>query len=167
MNRFTSFAIAVALSILAGSASAQGARDIIGAWTLVSNTFEKDGKSTDAFGPNPKGTAFFDGNGRFAITIMRADLPKIAASSRDSATTDESQAVVKGSIAYFGTYAVNEADKAIVIQVEGATFANWTGTTQKRQFTFAGDQLRLINASPSASSGIAVITWQRAKKPAS
>ena len=35
--------------------------------------------------------------------------------------------MVQGSIAYFGTYSVNEAEKVISVQIEGSTFANITG----------------------------------------
>jgi hypothetical protein len=49
-------------------------------------------------------------------------------------TPGENKAVVQGSIAYFGTYSVNEADKVITAQIEGSTFAKLIGgaTTQAR-----------------------------------
>jgi hypothetical protein len=31
------------------------AKDLVGTWTIVSVTFEKDGKKTDFYGPNPQG----------------------------------------------------------------------------------------------------------------
>jgi hypothetical protein len=117
----------------------------------------KDGKTIDNFGPNPKGTLTLTSDGRFAAISMSADLSKFA-SSRENATAEESLSIVKGSLAYFGSYRVDEVDKTIVSQIEGSTFPNWTGTTQKRSFRLSGDQLQLIN--PLTSS---TITFQRAK----
>ena len=151
----------LALSLAAGAAMAQPSREIVGAWTMVSNTTEKDGKTVDNFGPDPKGSAFFDEHGRFAFVIVRGDLPRIASNNRAQASDEEAQAVLKGSIAYFGSYVVNDTDRQIEMRVEGATFPNWTGTLVKRQFAFAGDQMRLINASPSTGAGTGVIVWRR------
>ena len=84
---------------------------------------------------------------------MRADLPKFS-QSRENATAEESLAVTKGSLAYFGTYTVSE--RSIVSKIEGSTFPNWMGETQKRPFTISGDELRIIN--PLTSS---TIVWRR------
>jgi hypothetical protein len=54
------------------------------------------------------------------------------------------------SIAYFGTYSVNEADKSYTVQVEGATFPNWAGTAQRRGLSISGDELTFINSAGSA-----------------
>jgi len=145
----------VAVLACAGGANAQSAKDLVGAWTLVSNIAERDGKTIDNFGPNPKGILIFHSNGHYSVIVMRADLPRFAA-SREKATTDEGLAVVKGSLAYFGTYTVDEGGKTLVSKIEGSTFPNWTGETQKRPFVLSGDQLKLIN--PLTSS---TITWQR------
>jgi Lipocalin-like domain len=156
MERWTTLAIAtVAALVFASGASAQAT--LVGSWIQVSNTTERDGKTIDNFGPNPKGILIFAGDGRFAAISMRADLLKFA-SSRENATMEESLSVVRGSLAYFGTYRVDEVEKTIVSQIEGSTFPNWTGTTQKRSFMLSGDQLKLIN--PLTSS---TITFQRTK----
>jgi hypothetical protein len=138
-------------------ADAQSAKDLVGTWKLVSNVAERDGKIVDNFGPSPKGILILHGNGHYSVMVMRADLPKFA-SSREKATADEALGVVKGSLAYFGTYTVDEGGKMLISKIEGSTFPNWTGETQKRPFVLAGDQLKLIN--PLTSS---TITWQRIK----
>ena len=54
MKRFAILAFATAAWLIcAGSASAQCTKNIIVSWLLVSNTTEKDGKSTGTFGPKP------------------------------------------------------------------------------------------------------------------
>lgn len=156
----TLLAFAVATPI--ATASAQTAKDLVGAWTLVSVTLERDGKAIDFFGPNPKGSQIFDASGRFSITVTRSDLPKFASPNREAATADESQKVVHGSIAYFGTYTVNEAEKSMALQIEGATFPNWMGASQKRLYVIAGDQLTITNPTTSAGAGVAKVVWKRA-----
>jgi hypothetical protein len=91
-------------------ASAQAtAKDLVGTWTLVSITIERDGKKIDFYGPNPQGQAMYDANGRVSSIITRSDLPKFASNNRQSGTPEENKVVVQGSIAYFGTYTVDEA----------------------------------------------------------
>ena len=98
---------------------------LIGTWTLISvHSVGNDGSRVDAFGPNPKGIVTYTSDGHFAFINTRSGLPKLEANSRDQGTPEEYKAIVQGSIAYFGTYTVNEEDKIIGLQVEGSTFAN-------------------------------------------
>ena len=169
MNRRTTLALGTMATLflglvpLAGHAVAQTAKDLTGTWTLVSITNDQGGKKSEPFGPNAKGVQVFDSNGHFSIMIIRSDLPKLASNNREMATADESQKVMHGSIAYFGTYKANDADKSIAMQVEGATFANWTGTVQKRTFVISGDQVTITNAAPSVGAGVNTLVWKRVK----
>lgn len=136
---------------------------LIGTWLVVSNvTTSPDGTKVDTFGPNPKGIFIYESNGRFAIISIRAGIPKFASDNRSTGTADENKAVVQGSIAYFGTYSVNEADKSLTAQVESATFPNWVGDTQKRKIAISGDDLTFLNPGGSAG-GSAEIKLKRAK----
>jgi len=103
-----------------------------------------------------------DVNGRYVLVIARADLPKVASNNRTMATPEESQAIVQGSIAHFGTVSVNAADQTITFKIETSLFPKWDGTEQKRPFTVTGDELTYTV--PSASGGgTATVVWQRAK----
>jgi hypothetical protein len=93
-------------------APAQSAKNVLGTWTLVSAISEKDGNKSDTFGAGAKGALSLDASGRYMITIIGADLPKFASNNRAAGTADENKAVVGKSIAHFGTYSVNEADKS-------------------------------------------------------
>ena len=119
----------------AGEVRAQTVKDLAGTWTLVSVVTEQDGKKTDPFGPNPKEILMVDANGRYVIAIARAGLPKVASNNRTTGTPEENKAIVGGSLANFGTLAVNPADKTLTFTIETATFPNWDGTAQKRAFT--------------------------------
>jgi Lipocalin-like domain len=145
-----SLSLAIALS---GVAAAQSAKDVVGTWTLV---------TADAFGPNPKGVAVFEANGRFSIMLMRADLPKYASNNRTQATPAEYKATVDGSLAYFGTYSLSGTD--LNLHIEGSTFANWTGGDQKRiNVSVTADEFKYVQPLPSGGGPPAPVVWRRAK----
>ncbi len=103
------------------------------AWTLVSSS-SKMADGTPAWGNNPVGLAIFTDNGCYSVQLMRSDLPKFASNSRTNGTPEEYKAVVNGSIASFGTYTVNEANKIFTIHYEGSTFPKPKGTEETRPF---------------------------------
>ena len=96
------------------------------------------------------------------ITFIGANLPKFAFNSHTSGTADENKAIVGGSIAHFGTYVVNEADKSFTFRIDSATFPNWDKTDQKRSFVMTGDELKYTVPAGSAG-GTGAVTWKRAK----
>ena len=136
---------------------------LVGTWILVSSAIIRpDGTKTDR--PNLKGIVIYTSAGHFALVNVRADLPKLAANNRARATAEEARAVVAGSIAYFGTYSVNEVEKVITAKVEGSTFANLIGgAEQKRIITsLTADELKFTN--PASTSGATLeLVWKRAK----
>ena len=147
---------ALGLALLPTSAVSQQKslkEQLVGTWTFVSAIdVHKDGTRTDRWGPNPKGVLMFDGNGRYALMIMRSDLPKFAANTSDQGTADESKAVLKGLIVHFGTYSVNEADKTVTTRIEGSSFPNLSGMEQKRIISsLTTDELKYTN--PATATG--------------
>ena len=151
-NCMPAWCLAVCMMVITAGASAQTAKDLVGAWTIVSITVEGDGKKSEPFGPNPIGTQIYDSSGRFASTLMRSDLPKVASNSRATSTPEESQKIAHGSLAYYGTYTVNEAEKSVTMQMEGATFPNWIGTSRRRLYAISGDTLTIqIRRPPEAA----------------
>ena len=147
-----------ALKVFAEEKGAQGS------WILVELYNEADGKRTDPFGPNPRGAMLFSPDGRFSMTIMRSSLPKFASNVRTKGTVEENQAVVQGSVAAFGTYmVVGDNEKTLNLHIEGSTFPNWDGQDQKRPMTVNGDELKVINPTPSIGGGTNTQVWKRAK----
>jgi hypothetical protein len=138
------------------------AKQIQGSWVMVSIYNEQDGKKTDVFGPNPRGTLIFTPDGSFSYILMRASLPKFASNARQKGTAEENQAVVQGSFAYYGKYSV-AGDKEVNLHVEGSTFPNWDGQDQKRLITVTGDELKMVNPTPSVGGGTNYIILKRAK----
>jgi len=58
------------------------------------------------------------------LTLPVARRPKIAANDRAKATPEEAQAIVASTIAYYGTYSIDEASKVMSVKLEASTFAN-------------------------------------------
>jgi len=147
------------LAIAVPSAVAQTAKDLVGTWSLQSDvSVTSDGRKLQPFGPNPRGTAIFDSTGHFAIVVSRPDLPKFASDNRMAGTAEENEAIVRGSIAFFGTYSVKNG--AIVQHIEGGTWPGWVGTDQKRTITsFANDQQTWTTV-PSFG-GMSELRWSR------
>ena len=151
-------------SLISHAASAQVSKDIVGTWTLVSNSsVTPDGKRTHTFGPSPTGTLMFDGNGHFAVVVMRSDLPKFAGKTFRDGTPDEYKAVGQGMLVTFGKYSVSEADKTITTDIEGSSFPNLAGGQQKRiVVSVTPDQLHYRN--PTGAGGDTVeLIWKRTK----
>lgn len=138
---------------------------LLGTWTLVSwDQMNADGTTVQQFGEQPKGIAVFDTSGRYIITVMRADRPNYAIDNFGQiaqATAEESKATAQGTITYFGTYTVAEADRTIAIHIEASSFPNWNGADQKRLFEITDDQLKLTVRPPRG--GCVDVLWKRAK----
>ena len=159
--------VTVLLSAFASHAAEQKTtsleKRLVGAWAMTGNVLDQDGKKSEPFGPNAKGNVIFTSGKRVAVIITRADLPKIASNNRTTGTPEENKAVAAGSIAYFGTYEVNDADKLLTMHLEGSTFPNWSGTDQKRIVALSGDEMTVTNPTPSIGPGTATLVWKRAK----
>jgi hypothetical protein len=138
---------------------------LVGTWTLVSSDqVMPDGSKLKQFGANPKGINVFDANGRFFLMIASADNSKIASKDPSRKTnSEEVGGLIVESIAYYGTYTVNEAERVAVLHLEASTFPNQIGTDQKRTITsLTADELKYSNR--AAISGIQVHqVWRRAE----
>lgn len=167
-HRSISISAALLLSILVLTGSAIGQQrslkdQLLGTWTLASHeAVRADGGRFPVYGPSPRGIALFDAGGRFIITVMRADRAEYATNSPYQGTAEENKATVQGTITYFGTYSVREADRTIALHIDASSFPNWNGTDQTRGFVITGDRLTLT-ARALPTGGYAEVVWTRAK----
>ena len=97
-----------------------------------------------------------------AFVLRALGLPKFASNNRTEGTPDENTAVVQGSVAHFGRYTVNEADKTITFLIETSTFPNWGGAAQKRPFTLIDEMLKYTVAA-ATGGGTAEVVLRRVK----
>jgi hypothetical protein len=158
---------AFGLASLPGDALAQQKslkEQLIGTWTFVSAVeTSKDGTKSDRWGPNPKGLIIFDANGRYSFMISRSDIPKFAANNVNQGTAEENKSVVQGIIANIGTWSVDEASKTLTTNIEGGSFPNLNGNSQKRIIiSLTADELKYTN--PASTTGtVAEAMWKRAR----
>lgn len=145
------------------AAHAQSMREqITGAWSFVSVVSERqDGTRAEPFGAAPTGLIIFTADGHFSLFQSRATLPRIAANDRARATAEEAQSIVEGSIAYFGTYTVNEAERSLTLRLAGSTYANLPPVQHRQVTLLNANELHFIN--PRTPSGVTLRTvWRRA-----
>jgi hypothetical protein len=136
---------------------------LAGSWTIVSNdNTGPDGTKRQLFGPNPKGLLMLAPDGQYTQIIVRPDRANFKVNNRMEGTPEENTAAVRGSTATFGTWSVDEANKVLIVRIEGGMFPNQTGTETKRPVALAGDELRISNPAP-ASGGKSESVWRRAK----
>ena len=94
--------------------------------------------------------------------MASADNSRIASNDR-SMTQSEEDGLIVESIAYYGTYTVNEEVNVISLHLDASTFPNQVGTDQKRSITsLTANELKY--SSPAAKSGDQVHqVWKRAQ----
>ena len=70
-------------------------------------------------------------------------------------------AITKGSIAYYGTYTVDEASKTLSLKINGTTLANQLGMEQKRTISaISADEMKYTNPT-SIAGGKIEVAWKR------
>lgn len=148
----------------ANAAEKTAPNPLLGTWTLVSvDSVKADSSRIALYGPEPKGVLIFDGQGRYASQIMRAQRPRFASGKKNDGSAEEYKAAAQGVNAHFGEYAVNPAAGLISFRIQHALFPNWEGTTQDRKFTLANDQLTYTVPVPTSGDGaFDEVVWRRA-----
>src|SRR5262245_21613839 len=132
--------------VLAGEIKSLNER-LTGSWSFVSSiNTRKDGTSFERWPPNPKGMLIFDGRGHFSQMI-----------------TSNDRLFGAKTVASFGKYSVDEANKVIVMEIQGSTTPKAAGTVQRRNIVLlTDDELKYIN--PVSSTGMRVeALWRRNK----
>ena len=147
--------VLLGLALLPGNAVSQSKslkEQLVGSWYLVTQIQERpDGSKQEFYGANPKGINIFSADGRFAVIFTRSDLPKLTGGDRRTATPEEARAILMGTIAYFGTYEVDEAKRTILYRSEGTTFPNQGPTATRLITVLNAEELRYRN--PKVTSG--------------
>jgi Lipocalin-like domain len=136
----------------------------VGTWRLVSAEFRRaDGAVLHLYGRDPVGMLVYDVQGHMIGQIMRRDRPALPASKQVANALEDYQAIIKGSVAYFGTYEVDFVAGTITHHVQGSLIPDWVGIGQVRLFAFAGERLTLRTPStPLHGTTLeGVLIWER------
>lgn len=162
-----SLTVALALVISPGNAVAQQSlkEQLVGTWNVAAlERTEPDGTKFYPYGTEPKGIAHYGVDGRFFVLIARGDLPKIAANDRAKATLEEARALVTGTIAYSGTYTVDDVSKTINMQVLVTTFPNQSPNQKRIITSITANELKFTN--PLTTTGAKIEDSLRRALPA-
>jgi hypothetical protein len=111
-----------------------------------------------------QGAVTYTADGRFHFITTRTDAPKYASSDPARPSPDEAMAIASGSIAYTGTYTVDENSKTIHANIETSTFPNLVGAPNQRRIitSITVDEMKFTN--PRTPAGVTLdIVWKRAK----
>ena len=130
-------AVALGCALLpAGTVAQQTSKplkeQIVGTWKLVSwEQTLQDGAKNNRFGNNANGINVFTPDGHFTLIMMRSDLPKVSSGNPEKLTGEKAQTLARGSIAYFGTYTVDETSSTVYLHIDGTRLANQLGIEQR------------------------------------
>jgi hypothetical protein len=157
MKRIIVTACALVLAILAGGAAQAQQKSLkerlLGTWHFViAEVTAPDGAKSFPFGPKPRGMVIFTPQGDFMQIHIAAEVPKIANANRLQATPEEYAGIMRGTIAQFGTYTVDEEKKQFTMKFTASTFPNWEGVLQTRSIDKLTDD-EFINTNPQVGAG--------------
>lgn len=162
-----SLACIASLTVAAGGqARAEELSSLEGTWTMDSAyEVRADGTRTANYGEHPAGLFVVDHAGRYSIQIFRAGRATFASGDKAKGTPEEYREAVVGSSTHFGKVAIDSKTHRLIFDVEAASFPNWEGKRQVRDYTYQNGILTYaVPASASGSGTIAYSIWRRAAK---
>jgi hypothetical protein len=132
-----------------------------GTWTLVAaDKILPGGTRARDYGAQPKGRLVVDTRGRYSLQIFKSERLRFVIDSKADGSVDEFKSAVMGSSTHYGTVTIDDKAGQLVFSIEGASFPNWEGTVQRRQYTLEGGQLS-YQVPPRADGSIPVSVWRR------
>ncbi len=143
--------------------SKENRKQFVGTWSLVAveNT-NADGSKTFPYGKNPVGLLVFTDAGEYAIQILKATRPEVAAGDKNKATPDENAALVKGNNSHFGTYSVHPEKRTITFNVLHAFYPNWEGNAQVRSYKLENNMLSYVVTNTTNGGAVtATVVWKK------
>jgi hypothetical protein len=121
-----------------------------------------DGSRTTNYGVHPLGLLSVDHTGRYNLQIFRPGRPAFASGDKAKGTPEEYKEAALGSSTHFGHVSIDRAKHQLVFDIEAASFPNWEGQRQVRDYTYKDGLLSYaVPASASSSGVIAYSVWRR------
>jgi len=146
------------------SADAHTLKDqLVGTWLYVSSTGKReDGSAVPR--PSLQGAVTYNADGRFHFIASATNAPPYASKDPSHPSPDEAMATASQSIAYTGTYTVDETTRTIHANIETSTFPNLVGAPNQRRVvtSISADEMRFMN--PRTPAGVTLeFVWKRAR----
>jgi Lipocalin-like domain len=137
-----------------------------GTWVMTS-AYEilADGTRTTNYGEHPNGLLMIDKDGRYSLQIFRVNRPKFASGDKTRGTPEEYRETVLGSSTHTGRIEIDGIKHKLVFKIDAASYPNWEGTQQIRDYTFKDGALTYsVPANASGNGTIAYSIWQHAPR---
>lgn len=156
---------AAVLMCIATSAHAEDLKSLEGVWVMDSAyEIHADGSRTTNYGEHPKGLFNVDHSGRYNMQIFKIGRPSFASGDKARGTPDEYRAALVGISTHIGKIKIDHAKHQLIFDVDAASFPNWEGKQQVRDYTFKDGVLSYaVPASASGSGTTAYSVWRRAE----
>lgn len=138
--------------------------DLSGTW-LMDSAYEilADGTRVTNYGEHPMGLLMVDDEGRYTLQIFRGGRPLFASGDKTRGVPDEYREAVLGSSTHFGRVRIDAANSRLVFDVEAASYPNWEGRQQVRDYAYSDGLLTYqVPASASGNGTIAYSLWRKA-----
>ena len=107
-------------------------------------------------GDSPRGRIYYDLAGRMGAMLDapgRKVLPQ-------SPSAEDYREMLRGMVAYYGTYSVDESTKRVIHHIEAGSNPAWIGTDFVRWFEFNGNRLTLRTVE-TLTPTTNVLVWER------
>ena len=164
MSELVLFAVAAMMATSAAPPAQDGVPPSLqGTWRMDAAYGRRaDGGITQNYGLHPQGLMMVDSAGRYSIQIFRPDRAPFHSGDKTTGEPAEYRDAALGSSTHFGTVRIDPAHRQLVFTVEAASFPNWNGKTQLRDFTYRGGLLSYaVPASASGNGTISYSVWRR------
>jgi predicted ester cyclase/ketosteroid isomerase-like protein len=128
---------------------------IVGTWRLVRFEDVEDGKIVRRFGEKPNGLFVYTADGHVSIQIANPANPACITQGKKTlpgrkddialpaCTPEQLEALLDGTVAYWGTYSVDMAKGVVTHHVVSDVANGYAGTAQPRPFVLNGDRLEI------------------------
>ncbi|PTD98567.1 lipocalin-like domain-containing protein [Pandoraea apista] len=157
-------AVLSACTFIAAATRAEAAAidpSFVGSWTLVAADVQHpDGSRGRDYGAAPKGLLMIDTQGHYSLQIFKEERPRFASGDKRSGTPEEYKAAVMGASTHTGTISVDRAKGTLTFHIQNASFPNWEGEQQKRNFELKGNELS-YRVVPRPNGDVPISIWQR------
>jgi len=158
--------LTITLAMLAGLAArdahpATPESPLRGTWELVAaEKILPGGERVSDYGSSPSGRMIVDPQGRYSLQIFKAERLRFASGDKARGSDGEYESAVLGSSTHYGTILVDAAHRTLTFRIEGASFPNWQGASQQREYTLDAGVLT-YRVPPRPDGTIPVSVWKR------
>jgi len=159
--------LAMTLATVAGLAAARDMpgrlqdSSLQGTWVLVAaDKILPGGERTQDYGKSPKGRLTIDAQGRYSLQIFKSERLAFASGEKANGSAAEYESAALGCSTHYGTIVADAEQHILTFKIEGASFPNWEGTSQKREYTLK-DGVLSYRVPPRADGSIPVSVWKK------